>query len=337
MAVGRFCRRPARGVAPGTRVRSAAALMEKERLGSVVVVENDRPRGVVTDRDIALRVLAEGRDPAETRVEEIAAQPVVTVGEDRPLGEATEVMRRHRLRRIAVVDEAGRLRGLLSADDVVPILAAELAALADVAVEQVPSASGPAPGSAGRPARHYARPVAAVGPGASAREVAERMRAEAVGSVLVLDADGALCGVVTDRDLSGRVVAAGLDPATTPCEAFMSASPVTADAGDRLQQVARLMSDHGVRRIPVLDAGRLVGIVTYDDLLVALGTELHDLGRAASGAVARERLAWRTGELRSDLERVLREVGREMEHLEREARDALARELRALGERLRAS
>jgi CBS domain-containing protein len=335
MAVERFCRRPACAVAAGTRVRAAAERLEKERVGSLVVTANDRPTAVVTDRDIVLRVLAEGRDPAETRVEEIVAGPVVAVAEDTPLAEATAAMRRHRVRRLPVVDERGALVGLLAADDVVPLVAQELGALADVACEQVPSAGRPAPGSASRSARHYARPVATVGLDATARQVAQRMRADAVGSVVVVDADGAPCGLVTDRDLSGRVVAAGLDPAAATAASFMSPSPVTTDAADRLQKVASLMSDHGVRRVPVVDGGRLVGIVTYDDLLVALGNELHDLGQAAQGAVARERLAWRTGELRSDLERVVRELAGEVERLEEEARAAIGHELRALGDRLR--
>ncbi len=290
MTVGSHCRRPAATTAAGETLRGVAERMDKERVGSLVIVEGRAPLGIVTDRDIALRVLADGVDADATAVGEVASRPAVTLAEDLPLKEAGALMRGHGLRRIPIVDAAGDVVGILSADDLLRLLALELTALADVATEQVPLA----PRSVGEPQRaveHYTKEVTTIGSEARAAEVARLMRSEAVGCIVVVDPEGTPRGVVTDRDLTLRVIARGLDPASTPASSFMSQAPICMEATERLQIVAAAMSENAVRRILVTRDGQLVGIVTYDDLVVAVGGELHDLGEAARHAIARERAA----------------------------------------------
>jgi signal-transduction protein with cAMP-binding, CBS, and nucleotidyltransferase domain len=120
------------------------------------------------------------------------------------------------------------------------------------------------------------------------REVARRMRVEGIGCVVVLGDRDAPQGLVTDRDLALRVVAKRRDGAT-PVAEVMSAPLASVGPGENLQSVARRMSEDGIRRLPVVEAGRLVGLVSYDDLLVALARELHDLGEAAHAAIERTR------------------------------------------------
>jgi predicted transcriptional regulator len=88
-----------------------------------------------------------------------------------------------------------------------------------------------------------------------------------IGAVLVSDPRG-LAGIVTDRDLALAVLGHGLDPTATSLSEIMSEEVVTCDIGADLAQVARLMQEHGVRRIPVTDGGRAIGLVTLDDLVV---------------------------------------------------------------------
>lgn len=82
--------------------------------GSVGVVDRDRLVGVLTDRDIVVRVLAEGRAPAEIRVEEIMSSPPVTCAADAEIESAVELMTRHRIRRLPVMDRHRKLVGWLS-------------------------------------------------------------------------------------------------------------------------------------------------------------------------------------------------------------------------------
>jgi CBS domain-containing protein len=107
-------------------------------------------------------------------------------------------------------------------------------------------------------------------PSATAREVAELMRERNVGSVVLLDESGAIVGFVTDRDLALGALTDGRDP-SDPVAAHSSSPVVTAEPGMDVEEAAELMVRHGIRRLPVLDGGRLTGIVTLDDLAVRTG------------------------------------------------------------------
>jgi len=99
-------------------VVSAARLMESADVGSVPVVEQGTPVGIVTDRDIAIRVVAQGKDPQQTQVGEIATDQPYYVHPDQDLDEALELMAYRKVRRLPVVDD-GQLVGMLAQADVV--------------------------------------------------------------------------------------------------------------------------------------------------------------------------------------------------------------------------
>ena len=101
-----------------------------------------------------------------------------------------------------------------------------------------------------------------VAPETSIQETAELLRTEDIGSVPVCR-DGAVVGIVTDRDIAMRVTAAGLDPVRTPISEIMTRSVVTCREDDRLIDVEKVMHDRQIRRVPVLDrVGSLVGYLT---------------------------------------------------------------------------
>jgi len=98
-------------------VAQAAKLMKEADAGMIPVMENGNLLGTITDRDIALRVVAEGKDPQSTMVREIASTDVVTIEPDRDLAEALQLMAKHQVRRLPVV-ESGRLVGVVAQADV---------------------------------------------------------------------------------------------------------------------------------------------------------------------------------------------------------------------------
>jgi CBS domain-containing protein len=105
-------------VDPSATVVDAARAMRQQDVGPVPVVENDRLAGIVTDRDIVLRVVAEGADPQSTTVGEIMSSDLVTVDPDQPLDEALRLMAQHQVRRLPVCEEDGRLVGIVAQADV---------------------------------------------------------------------------------------------------------------------------------------------------------------------------------------------------------------------------
>jgi CBS domain-containing protein len=114
--------------------------------------------------------------------------------------------------------------------------------------------------------------------------VAQQMRARRVGCVIVVKERRPI-GIVTDRDLALRVVAAGLPATTKICE-VMTPDPITADASAGIETMLRVLRNSGTRRLPLVHPdGSLAAIVTHDDLVPFLARELRSLGEAIERSV----------------------------------------------------
>ena len=107
-----------RTVTAGSYIAEAARVMKDVDTGIVPIVDGDRLVGTITDRDIAIRVVAEGRDPQATKVDEVATRELVTIDPDQDLDEALRLMAKHQVRRLPVVEEDGRPVGIISQADV---------------------------------------------------------------------------------------------------------------------------------------------------------------------------------------------------------------------------
>ena len=104
-------------ITPETTAQEAARLMKTEDVGALPIVEGGRLTCVITDRDLAIRVLAEGLG-TDTAVRELASKDVVTVDPQQSLEEAARLMATHQVRRLPVVEEDGQLVGVLAQADV---------------------------------------------------------------------------------------------------------------------------------------------------------------------------------------------------------------------------
>lgn len=107
-------------------------------------------------------------------------------------------------------------------------------------------------------------------------QAARAMEDNHIGAVLVSDQPG-LAGIVTDRDLALAVIGGKLHPQSTPVSEIMSEDVITCDIGADMDELVRLMRENGIRRIPLMEAGRPVGLVTLDDLIVDGAASLDDL------------------------------------------------------------
>jgi len=130
MTISTLCNRAVVTIHRQATVEDAARLMRSNHIGDVVVVDaadTNVPVGILTDRDIVVEVIAPGRAAAQTSVGSIMTSPVLTLREDDGLMQALDKMSQRGVRRAPVVDRDGRLRGLISVDDLVRLLARELA------------------------------------------------------------------------------------------------------------------------------------------------------------------------------------------------------------------
>jgi CBS domain-containing protein len=99
-------------------VAYAAKMMRDEDVGLAPIVEGDKLIGMLTDRDIAIRVVADGKDPDQVKVREVASKQVVTIDPQQDLDEALRIMAKHQVRRLPVVEEDGKLVGVVAQADV---------------------------------------------------------------------------------------------------------------------------------------------------------------------------------------------------------------------------
>ncbi|MDX6406535.1 MAG: hypothetical protein QOH70_3990 [Blastocatellia bacterium] len=117
---------------PNDSVSQAARVMRRERIGPVPVVGDERTReiiGIVTDRDLAIKVVAESRDPNRTTVGDVMTHTIVVCREDDDVSTAIAAMEEYQIRRIPVIDQGGRIVGIISQADVAtrPYLPAQTA------------------------------------------------------------------------------------------------------------------------------------------------------------------------------------------------------------------
>lgn len=105
-------------------IAAAANVMQDENVGSVLVTEDDALVGILTDRDVAVRVTAEGRDPAETLVRDVMTEDLLTVTIEEEISDLIEAMGEHEVRRIPVMD-GDEVAGIVTLDDIVVLLAVE--------------------------------------------------------------------------------------------------------------------------------------------------------------------------------------------------------------------
>jgi CBS domain-containing protein len=129
MSLGRFIR-PVITARPDESVADLARKLRDHHVGCVVVERDGRAFGIVTDRDVAIRVVAEGLDAKTTKAQDVATLDPVVVRDIEGPETAARRMREYGVRRLPVVDERGGLRGIITADDLVRVLGGELGDLA---------------------------------------------------------------------------------------------------------------------------------------------------------------------------------------------------------------
>jgi CBS domain-containing protein len=130
MSIGSMLTRKAVTARPTDSLAKAARLMDEQNVGAVVVVEKDRPVGIVTDRDLA-RAACILRTSPDAHVQEVMTCPVSTIRQDEGVYNATQQMMELAVRRLPVVDEQGQLVGIVSLDDLLLLLGRELHNIAE--------------------------------------------------------------------------------------------------------------------------------------------------------------------------------------------------------------
>ncbi|MDH5472389.1 MAG: CBS domain-containing protein [Gammaproteobacteria bacterium] len=133
MTAGEYCNRDVVITSPETSITEAARLMREFHAGDLVVVtrhgNSNTPVGIITDRDIVIEVIARQISPDALTVSEVMSKHPVSVEESVRLLDTVALMQKHGVRRILVVDKKGGLQGILTADDVILLIAESMTSL----------------------------------------------------------------------------------------------------------------------------------------------------------------------------------------------------------------
>lgn len=139
MSAGRICVREVNVVQPTETAQDAARRMRDRKAGTLVVLNQaQEPVGIVSDRDLAVKVVADARDSSQTPVSEVMTPLPRTVQEDAPIETVLSLMRSGSFRRVPVVDKTRRLVGLLSLDDILELLSEEFQQIGELLEEERP-------------------------------------------------------------------------------------------------------------------------------------------------------------------------------------------------------
>jgi CBS domain-containing protein len=125
--------------------------------------------------------------------------------------------------------------------------------------------------------------VVTVSPSVPITEAALSMREEDIGVLVVVDDGGRPGGIITDRDIVVSVVANSKNPVEILVEEVMTKKLIVVQEDTSIFEILKILAKNNIRRVPVMKKGKLVGIVSVDDLIVVITTELSNLALALSG------------------------------------------------------
>jgi len=281
-------RRSGVAVGPQRPIRDAAMIMDQAEVGSLAVIEDGRLVGIVTDRDLVRRALAQDLAPT-TPVENVMSAPVVTIGADVDLHSAFRLFRSHGVRRVAVVD-LDEFVGMITVDDLLLDLAMDLLDLARPIAAEIftpeewadrheRGAEDTATGVADQPTQPQpsgsvemfaSDELICIEPNATLHQVAQRLAEDSIGALVVAEGEE-ISGIISERDVV-RAVASRKDLDATTAAEVGTRRVVRCTTETSIQTAALLMMKQYVRHLLVEDRNEPVGIVSARDLLGAYAT-----------------------------------------------------------------
>ena len=136
MSLQQFCRRPVVKVAPDQSISEACRLMQQKNVGCIVVESAGKLTGIITDRDVALKVTGAARDPFTTRVEEIMSPDPIRISVDKDLRSLSALLHAYHVRRVPIVDNFDEVLGIVTVDDLIGLLGDEMSEIGKAIAEE---------------------------------------------------------------------------------------------------------------------------------------------------------------------------------------------------------
>jgi len=241
-------------ISPQSTVVSAVKIMSSSKISCLIVTENGRLSGIVTETDILKRAVTGGNDFRKMIVEQIMSSPVRSIARNLSVMEISKIMETENIRRLVVLEDEHFI-GIITQTDMIQ-------ALASYSISQEVSGI-------------MTSNVAVITSSASVKEAAELMASKNISCLVAMEKD-AVVGIFTERDLLKRVVALKRNPAQTRLKKVMSSPVVTVSSDSSVLSANKLLERIGIRRLVVMDEETLRGVITQTDILKAIKTRLQE-------------------------------------------------------------
>jgi CBS domain-containing protein len=142
MKISEICRSDVVSIDQNASAAEAAKIMKRSRIGSLIAIEegSNKPIGIITDRDIVLKVIAEGKDPSSVKIAEFMSKNLYMENQDTDIAEVISMMKEKGIRRVPIIDDESRLCGIVSLDDLCLMVDKEQDNIADIIRKQISKA-----------------------------------------------------------------------------------------------------------------------------------------------------------------------------------------------------
>ncbi|MEA3432076.1 MAG: CBS domain-containing protein [candidate division WOR-3 bacterium] len=263
-----------------TLVTEIAKDMTKLGVGSVVITKDGKPAGIVTERDLALKVLLKDKRASEVKAKEIMSFPLVTIEPETSVEEACQLVIKKGMKRLPVI-ENDELIGIVSVRNILtkkPEYARRFYPFAHVLARRrkqgvcsvVPSFLFRKENRGGKGATKVrdimTTPIIAEDEDTLVTKIAEAMDELGIGSVAITS-EGKPAGIITERDIALKVLLTDRKASEVKAKEIMAFPLVTIEPGVSVDEVCKLAAKKRIKRVPVVENGVLVGIVSIQDLL----------------------------------------------------------------------
>ncbi len=247
-------------VAPNTSILELAKIMEEGNTGVVLVELGENKHGIVTERDILYKVVAEDRDFITTKAKDIMTENIRTVGPDERVANASKLFNLHNIRRLLVTD-GGDIKGIISNKDTarcnVFMYDEYVQVLADKTDEDHTRILR-------REVTDIMRCVTGVDPEMSVLDAAKLMKVDHVGEAITTVEGGH--SIITEIDVLYKVVEKGLHPGSVKVKDICTSLHTSIDSDKTVRDASSLFNVRNIRRLPVLKNDEVVGIITEKNI-----------------------------------------------------------------------
>ena len=240
-------------ISPQKTVASAAMTMAEKNISCIVATEDEKVTGILTETDLLKKAVVQGKDTRRTTVAQIMTSPVVTAPSNLSVLEAGNIMEDKKIKRLPILNDE-KLVGIVTQTDLTRVLTS-YGMWRDIS--EIMSSD-----------------VYAIQRNATVAEAAQVMASQNISSVVVMNSDQVI-GVFTERDLFKRVVALNKNPDRTKTEEVMSFPVYSIPSNYSVFSASRTMDNKNVRRLIVIDGGKLCGIVTQTDIFKAVKDKIQ--------------------------------------------------------------